>query len=47
VRLLAEKGGDILRGPKGILDIKGKNERLAFQAVHMMMEGDFSAHLGA
>ncbi len=38
--LLAEKGGDILRA-KGILDIKGKNERLAFQAVHMMMEGDF------
>ncbi|MBI1211489.1 MAG: GTP-binding protein [Alphaproteobacteria bacterium] len=38
--LLAEKGGDILRA-KGILDIKGRNERLAFQAVHMMMEGDF------
>jgi G3E family GTPase len=38
--LLAEKGGDILRA-KGILDVKGKNERLAFQAVHMMMEGDF------
>jgi G3E family GTPase len=38
--LLAEKGQDILRA-KGILDIKGRNERLAFQAVHMMMEGDF------
>ncbi len=38
--LLAEKGQNILRA-KGILDVKGKNERLAFQAVHMMMEGDF------
>ena len=38
--LLADKGQDILRA-KGILDIKGRNERLAFQAVHMMMEGDF------
>jgi len=38
--LLAEKGQNILRA-KGILDIKGRNERLAIQAVHMMMEGDF------
>ncbi len=38
--LLAEKGQNILRA-KGILDVKGRNERLAFQAVHMMMEGDF------
>jgi G3E family GTPase len=38
--LLAEKGQDILRA-KGILDIKGREDRLAFQAVHMMMEGEF------
>jgi G3E family GTPase len=38
--LLAEQGQNILRA-KGILDVKGRNERLAFQAVHMMMEGDF------
>ena len=38
--LLAEQGQNILRA-KGILDIKGRKERLAFQAVHMMMEGDF------
>jgi G3E family GTPase len=38
--LLAEKGQDILRA-KGILDIKGKDERLVFQAVHMVMDGDF------
>jgi G3E family GTPase len=38
--LLQEKGQDILR-MKGILDIRGRNERLVFQAVHMVMEGDF------
>ena len=38
--LLAEQGQNILRA-KGILDIKGRNERLAVQAVHMMMEGDY------
>ena len=39
--LLAERGQDILRA-KGILDIKGKDERLVFQAVHMVMDGDFA-----
>lgn len=39
-RLLAEKGQNILRS-KGILDIKNRDERLAFQAVHMVMEGNF------
>ena len=39
-QLLAEKGGDILRS-KGIIDVKGENRRLVFQAVHMMLEGDF------
>jgi G3E family GTPase len=39
-KLLAERGQDILRA-KGIIDVKGKDERLVFQAVHMVMDGDF------
>jgi G3E family GTPase len=38
--LLAEQGQNILRA-KGILDVKGRDERLVFQAVHMVMDGDF------
>jgi len=38
--LLAEKGQNILRA-KGILDVKNRDERLVFQAVHMVMDGDF------
>ena len=38
--LLQEKGGDILR-TKGILDFAGEDRRYAFQAVHMMADGDF------
>ncbi|HWF00820.1 MAG TPA: GTP-binding protein [Caulobacteraceae bacterium] len=38
--LLAAKGGDILRA-KGIVAVKGDERRLVFQAVHMMLEGDF------
>jgi G3E family GTPase len=38
--LLAQQGPDILRA-KGILDVKGENRRLVFQAVHMILEGDF------
>ena len=38
-KLLAEKGQDILRA-KGILDVKGEDKRLVFQAVHMILEGD-------
>jgi G3E family GTPase len=38
--LLQTKGPDILRA-KGILDIKGDERRLVFQAVHMILEGDF------
>ena len=38
--LIATKGPDILRA-KGILDVKGEDRRLVFQAVHMIMEGDF------
>ena len=38
--LLAEKGGDLLR-TKGILAYPGEERRFAFQAVHMMADGDF------
>ncbi|WP_309092858.1 GTP-binding protein [Phenylobacterium sp.] len=38
--VLQTQGVDILRA-KGILDIKGENRRLVFQAVHMILEGDF------
>ncbi|WP_203414496.1 CobW family GTP-binding protein [Entomobacter blattae] len=38
--LLQDKGGDMLR-TKGILDFAGENQRFAFQAVHMMVNGDF------
>ena len=38
-QLLASTGQDILRA-KGILDVKGENRRLVFQAVHMILEGD-------
>ncbi|MCH4092630.1 CobW family GTP-binding protein [Acetobacter sp.] len=38
--LLQEQGADILRS-KGILNFAGQNDRYAFQAVHMMADGDF------
>ncbi|MFL5173632.1 MAG: CobW family GTP-binding protein [Microvirga sp.] len=38
--VLQTQGPDILRA-KGILDIKGEERRLVFQAVHMILEGDF------
>jgi G3E family GTPase len=38
--LLAVKGPDILRA-KGVLDVAGEERRLVFQAVHMILEGDF------
>jgi G3E family GTPase len=37
---LQTQGPDILRA-KGILDVKGEDRRLVFQAVHMILEGDF------
>jgi G3E family GTPase len=37
--LLQEQGPDILRA-KGIIDVKGEDRRLVFQAVHMILEGD-------
>jgi len=39
-RLLAEQGQDLLR-TKGILSYQGSDERFAFQAVHMLADGDF------
>jgi G3E family GTPase len=38
--VLQAQGPDILRA-KGILDIAGENRRLVFQAVHMILEGDY------
>jgi G3E family GTPase len=38
--VLQTQGQDILRA-KGILDVKGEDRRLVFQAVHMILEGDF------
>jgi G3E family GTPase len=38
--LLATKGQDLLR-TKGILSYAGEDRRFAFQAVHMMADGDF------
>jgi G3E family GTPase len=40
--LLQQQGPDILRA-KGIMDIAGEERRLVFQAVHMILEGDFQA----
>ena len=37
--LLQRQGPDILRA-KGILDVKGEDKRLVFQAVHMILEGE-------
>ena len=39
-QLLAQKGQDLLR-TKGILHYQGDNRRFAFQAVHMIADGDF------
>jgi G3E family GTPase len=38
--VLQTQGPDILRA-KGILDVAGEDRRLVFQAVHMILEGDF------
>jgi len=38
--LLQEKGQDLLR-TKGILNVSGESRRFAFQAVHMMADGDY------
>jgi len=38
--LTQTRGADILRA-KGIIDVAGDGRRLVFQAVHMLLEGDF------
>ena len=38
--VLQTQGPDILRA-KGIIDVAGEERRLVFQAVHMILEGDF------
>jgi G3E family GTPase len=38
--LLAAKGQDLLR-TKGILSYPGEDRRFAFQAVHMIADGDY------
>jgi G3E family GTPase len=38
--LLTQKGQDLLR-TKGILSYEGDDRRFAFQAVHMIADGDF------
>jgi G3E family GTPase len=45
-KLLAEQGPDILRA-KGIMDVKGEDKRLVFQAVHMILEGELQREWGA
>jgi len=44
-RLLGEQGQNILRA-KGIIDVKGEDRRLVFQAVHMILEGDLQKPWG-
>jgi G3E family GTPase len=44
-RLLGEQGQNILRA-KGIIDVKGEDRRLIFQAVHMILEGDLQREWG-
>jgi G3E family GTPase len=39
-KVLQEQGPDVLRA-KGIVDVAGEDRRLVFQAVHMILEGDF------
>ena len=39
-QLVAGSGREILRA-KGIFDLRGEERRLVFQAVHMILEGDF------
>jgi len=45
-RLLGEQGQNILRA-KGIIDVKGEDRRLVFQAVHMILEGELQREWGA
>jgi len=44
-RLLIEQGRDLLR-TKGILSVAGEDKQFVVQAVHMLMEGDFTRSWG-
>jgi G3E family GTPase len=44
-QLLGTQGQNILRA-KGIIDVKGEDRRLVFQAVHMILEGDLQREWG-
>jgi len=45
-RLTQMRGPDILRA-KGIIDVEGDDRRMVFQAVHMLLEGDFQRRWNA
>ena len=45
-RLLGEQGQNILRA-KGIIDVRGEDRRLVFQAVHMILEGELQRPWGS
>ena len=42
---MMERGPDLYRS-KGILSVRGSDEKYVFQAVHMMMNLDSSSNLG-
>ena len=44
-KLMRDKGEDIFRY-KGVLAVKGMNEKFVFQGVHMLFSGDFSNEIG-
>ncbi|RZI98239.1 MAG: GTP-binding protein, partial [Brevundimonas sp.] len=44
-KLLGEQGQNILRA-KGIIDVKGEDQRMVFQAVHMILEGELQKPWG-
>jgi len=44
-KLMRDKGEDIFRY-KGVLAVKGMNEKFVFQGVHMLFSGDFSDEIG-
>ena len=44
-RLMRDKGEDLFRY-KGVLSVKGMDEKFVFQGVHMLFSGDFSEDIG-
>ena len=43
--LMRDKGEDLFRY-KGVLSVKGMDEKFVFQGVHMLFSGDFSKEIG-